>query len=75
MATKAKWYHIVTLKMRVSRTSYIRVERVMRKSPTYVPKPARGGVFSNKLKRTGLPVKTSAVRRRVLGGGTLLLIV
>ena len=33
MATKAKWYHMVTLKMRVSTSSYISVERVTRNSP------------------------------------------
>ena len=33
IATKAKWYHIVTLKIRVSAISYISVESVTKKSP------------------------------------------
>ena len=33
IATKAKWYHMVTLKIRVSTISYISVESVIRKSP------------------------------------------
>ena len=33
MATKAKWYHIVTLKMRVRAISSIRVDRVTRARP------------------------------------------
>jgi hypothetical protein len=32
-AMKAKWYHIVTLKMRVRRFSYISVVRVMINRP------------------------------------------
>ena len=34
MATKAKWYHIVTLKIRVSAISSMSVERVTRNTPT-----------------------------------------
>ena len=33
MATKAKWYHMVTLKIRVSRISSISVDNVTRKRP------------------------------------------
>ena len=33
IAINAKWYHMVTLKMRVSRVSYIRVARATMKSP------------------------------------------
>ena len=33
IATNAKWYHIVTLKIRVSRISYISVESAMRNTP------------------------------------------
>ena len=33
IATKAKWYHIVALKIRVSATSYISVERVTKNRP------------------------------------------
>jgi hypothetical protein len=33
MATKAKWYHMVTLNIRVKRTSYISVLRVITKRP------------------------------------------
>ena len=33
MATKAKWYHMVTLKIRVSAISYISVASVTMKSP------------------------------------------
>ena len=33
MATNAKWYHMVTLKIRVSAISYMMVARVTRKSP------------------------------------------
>ena len=33
IATNAKWYHIVTLKIRVSTISYINVDNVTRKSP------------------------------------------
>ncbi len=32
-ATKAKWYHMVTLKIRVRSTSYISVLSVVKKSP------------------------------------------
>ena len=35
-ATKAKWYHIVTLKIRVSPISYISDESVIAKRPAYV---------------------------------------
>jgi hypothetical protein len=34
IATNAKWYHIVTLKMRVSPISSIRVDNVTRNTPT-----------------------------------------
>jgi hypothetical protein len=43
MATNAKWYHIVTLKIRVSRISYISVDKATRNKPAKVPRPA---VFS-----------------------------
>ncbi len=33
MARKAKWYHMLTLKMRVSAISYISVDSVTRNSP------------------------------------------
>ena len=33
MATKAKWYHMVTLKIRVSTISYISVVSVMTNKP------------------------------------------
>ncbi len=33
IATNAKWYHIVTLKIRVSRISYISVASATRKTP------------------------------------------
>src|SRR4051794_14685469 len=33
MATNAKWYHMVTLKIRVNAISYIRVASVVRNSP------------------------------------------
>jgi hypothetical protein len=33
MATNAKWYHIVTLKIRVRTISYMIVARVTRKRP------------------------------------------
>ena len=33
MATKAKWYHIVTLKIRVSAISYISVASVIANRP------------------------------------------
>ena len=33
MATKAKWYHIVTLKIRVSAISYISVDSVTMNKP------------------------------------------
>ncbi len=33
IATNAKWYHIVTLKIRVRAISNMRVESVTRKSP------------------------------------------
>ena len=36
MDINAKWYHIVTLKIRVRRISYIRVESVVRNNPTKV---------------------------------------
>jgi hypothetical protein len=40
IAMKAKWYHMVTLKIRVRRTSYINVESVTIKRPIYVRFPA-----------------------------------
>ena len=43
MATNAKWYHMVTLKMRVKRTSYISVERATKASPKAVRRLAAGG--------------------------------
>jgi hypothetical protein len=36
MAMKAKWYHIVTLKMRVRNSSSCSSDRVVKKSPAYV---------------------------------------
>jgi hypothetical protein len=33
---KAKWYHIVTLKMRVRNSSSCSSDRVVKKSPAYV---------------------------------------
>jgi hypothetical protein len=36
MATKAKWYHIVTLKIRVRTISYANVDSVTTKRPAYV---------------------------------------
>jgi hypothetical protein len=33
---KAKWYHIVTLKIRVSAISYMSVDNVTRNRPAYV---------------------------------------
>ena len=43
IATKAKWYHMVTLKMRVRSTSYISVERATNASPKAVRRVAAGG--------------------------------
>src|SRR5215207_1895153 len=39
MATKAKWYHMVTLKIRVSTISYISVVSVMTNKPASVAGP------------------------------------
>ena len=36
IATNAKWYHIVTLKMRVRTISYITVASATKNSPRYV---------------------------------------
>jgi hypothetical protein len=36
MAMKAKWYHMVTLKMRVSRISSISVDKVTMNNPPYI---------------------------------------
>ncbi len=41
MATKAKWYHIATLKIRVSTISYISVVSVIANTPAYVAARAR----------------------------------
>ena len=43
IATNAKWYHMVTLKIRVSTISYMSVESVIRNNPANVPGRARGG--------------------------------
>ena len=42
IATKAKWYHIVTLKIRVRRISYISVESATKASPKAVRRLAAG---------------------------------
>jgi hypothetical protein len=36
IATNAKWYHMVTLKLRVRTISYITVASATKKSPRYV---------------------------------------
>jgi hypothetical protein len=74
IATKAKWYHIVTLKMRVNRISYMRVERVTRKRPAKVPRLARGGarvVLSGVLKPALSPVSDSRSNWEFAAGGEL----
>ncbi len=42
IATKAKWYHIVTLKIRVRRTSYISVASATRNRPAYAERAGAG---------------------------------
>ena len=46
IATNAKWYHMVTLKIRVRRISYISVERATKASPKAVRRLAAGGTDS-----------------------------
>src|ERR1039458_2933757 len=47
MATKAKWYHMVTLKIRVSRISSIMVASVIKKRPASVRRVARTSVIAD----------------------------
>ena len=60
IATNAKWYHMVTLKIRVSTISYISVERVTRNRPAYVPARARLVV----VRSPGVVRRTPSRRRR-----------
>src|SRR3989442_8245452 len=62
MATNAKWYHIVTLKMRVRMISYMSVASVTRPSPMYVAPVGRvpGGVTEAVVFRRPFATKPSA---------------
>src|SRR3989442_8301656 len=62
MATNAKWYHIVTLKMRVRMISYMRVASVTRPSPMYVAPVGRvpEGVTEAVVSRRPYATKPSA---------------
>lgn len=46
IATNAKWYHMVTLKMRVRTISYITVASATKKSPRYVVAVGSRSVFT-----------------------------
>ena len=63
IATNAKWYHIVTLKMRVSSTSYISVESATSRRPAAVrPVAGPGDVVIVGTQRVG-----ASARRRATG--------